>query len=174
MPGVLFVAAAGAEDDGRAVRPRLLGREDGQRRAVDADDAAVDQPLVRGVRAQTGHALGPQLEDLRRGRGRRRAAVRLRHGLSRRRRRRREGDDDGRDEESLRHGGLLELADVEDAHVGVVEVLAAHRPDERVARSAAAHVDGLRRRDHRLVAAEHEVSHPLRLAHEVQHALAFL
>ena len=40
---------------------------------------------------------------------------------------------------------LLQLADVEHVHVGVVQVLAAHRPDEGVVRGARAHVDRPRR-----------------------------
>ncbi len=44
--------------------------------------------------------------------------------------------------EEIAHGAVLfQLADVEDVHVRVVEILAAHRPDEGVGRCAGAHVD---------------------------------
>src|SRR6185369_17765270 len=65
----------------------------------------------------------------------------------------------------------LELADVEHVHVGVVEVLAAHRPDEAVAASAGAHVNGPGRRDHGFLVTQHQAARLVGLAHEVQHAL---
>src|SRR5690606_32390050 len=67
--------------------------------------------------------------------------------------------------------GLLELADVQHVHVGVVEVLAAHRPDEGVVGRAGPHVDRPRRRDHRLVVAHDDVALRVGLAHEVVDAV---
>src|SRR5690606_4018400 len=66
---------------------------------------------------------------------------------------------------------LLELADVQHVHVGVVEVLAAHRPDEGVVGGARAHVDRPRRRDHGLVVGHHDVALRVGLAHEVVDAV---
>ena len=62
-----------------------------------------------------------------------------------------EGDLAGEIEEVGALAGSFQLADVEHVHVGVVEVLAAHRPDEGVVAGARAHVDRPGRRHHRLV-----------------------
>src|SRR5690606_27774474 len=66
---------------------------------------------------------------------------------------------------------LLELADVQHVHVGVVEVLTAHRPDEGVVGRARTHVDRPRRRDHRFVVGHHDVALRVGLAHEVVDAV---
>src|SRR4030095_9352636 len=68
----------------------------------------------------------------------------------------------------------LELADVEDVHVGVIQVLAAHRPDEAVAASTGAHVNGPGRRDHGFFVLQHQTARLVGLAHEVHHALRAL
>src|SRR5690606_22203426 len=60
---------------------------------------------------------------------------------------------------------LLELADVQHVHVGVVQVLAAHRPDEGVVAGARTHVDRPRRRHHGLVVLHHDVTLRVGLAH---------
>src|SRR5262245_16802850 len=68
----------------------------------------------------------------------------------------------------------LQLADVEHVHIGVVEILAAHRPDEAVAASAGAHVNGPRRRDHCFFVLQDQAARLVGLAHEVHHALCAL
>src|SRR5690606_17641945 len=66
---------------------------------------------------------------------------------------------------------LLELADVQHVHVGVVQVLAAHRPDEGVVAGARTHVDRPWRRDHGLVVGHHDMALRLGFAHEVVDAV---
>src|SRR5687768_17258197 len=65
----------------------------------------------------------------------------------------------------------LQLADVEHVHVGVIEVLAAHRPDEAIVARAGTHVDRPRRRHHRLAVGDHDVALRIGLAHEVVDAV---
>src|SRR4029079_5328835 len=68
----------------------------------------------------------------------------------------------------------LELTDVEHVHVGVVEVLAAHRPDEAVAASTGAHVNGPGGRDPGFFVLQHQAARLGGLAHEMHHPLRAL
>ena len=65
----------------------------------------------------------------------------------------------------------LQLADVEDVHVGIVLILAGHRPDEGVGPGARAHVDRPGRRDHRFLVRDHDVPHRLAFAHIMEDAV---
>ena len=53
--------------------------------------------------------------------------------------------------------------------VGVVDIVAGHRPDEGVVRGAGAGMDRPARRQHRLLALHHDMPRLVRLAHEVEH-----
>src|SRR6185369_10044553 len=69
---------------------------------------------------------------------------------------------------------LFELTDVQDVHVGVIEILTAHGPDESVVGRAAAHVYRPGWRDDSVVIGDDNVPHRVGLAHKVHDALAFL
>src|SRR5690606_38951607 len=63
--------------------------------------------------------------------------------------------------------------DVEHVHVGVIEILTAHGPDEGVVAGTAAHVNGPWRRNDGFRIAHDDVAHRVRLAHEVEHPVVF-
>src|ERR1044072_7390791 len=70
--------------------------------------------------------------------------------------------------------GSLQLANIENTHIGVVEIFAAHRPDEAVVPGARAHVNRPGRRHHRFFVANHDTASVIRLSHEVHNALIAL
>src|SRR5271156_5667636 len=71
----------------------------------------------------------------------------------------------------LERVGSPQLAEREHVHIGVILIFAPHRPDERVAARAGAHVDGPRRGDYRLLVLHDDGANLVRLTHEVKETL---